>query len=448
MPGCEASTNTTCCFGINTTFSLAHNGPMYSAYRIGEASEIFTLSITVQQGSNESVNMVLNPLTVETQVVAGLSSTAAILNRSSLEDRQPRDEYLVMQSNDRLDEGIMLSTPIHLQQKMWVDTLCSVPISVQCLTGFLIPQSAISYNTSNSIGMSSDAWSSCFHCNYLGQCSSVGGGPIDDQFSIFRNKTLPSALSKNGITCSILSRIPYSYVALGGLNGVQSVTCQYPQALLSVNVTIDGRIFGLRTFVPRQQAEVTSYNASWLNSTFDKIQVGLFNVGRTSGMFRLVPVLCCWVKTQQCQGLQATASNWVLLQPGQVANIVFYVSTTPREETTDGGCEFALVDMTGATISYVYFKYTFLSILPDGSFNNTSYNLSSQFMQLYLAFTIIFAKSKPLSYSVMVYRYRAFHNNTWCVVSLVSNQHCDGVDRQQLCVDNAFPLLPYKIYTS
>jgi hypothetical protein len=103
--GCYQGNGTVCCLESNLTYSVAHNGPIYSAYSIGLGSESFKVSVMVTKGNNLSVAVVVDPTTSNTQSVPGLSSSATIQNRGSIENREIQDRILLVDSSNRLDEG-------------------------------------------------------------------------------------------------------------------------------------------------------------------------------------------------------------------------------------------------------------------------------------------------------------------------------------------------------
>jgi hypothetical protein len=221
------------------------------------------------------------------------------------------------------------------------------------------------------------------------------GGPANDQLWPFRNETIASTASTDAVMCTFLPLIPFSYIIPDGLSGVQSLTCSYKDGALIVNISIDGKIFGLQATPLRPLAEIVSYNLSWsTHPVYEKVSVDVLNVGNTHGNFSLWPLQCCVEDSTfgiVCQGIQGSSSGWLFLGTNQNAVLDLYINITGSfSDLKGGGCDYSIVEETIGVQSYIYFEYQ------EPIFNNSNLDNSPTFSdttntgsQLLLTFVLV-----------------------------------------------------------
>ena len=231
-----------------------------------------------------------------------------------------------------------------------------------------MPNFVLSQNISNCLGMSSDSWSNCFHCDTPGQCTLVSGGSAKDQLGAFRNRTLAISASNDFVQCMFLPRYPFSYVnppGTTGIDGVQSLTCRYIGCSLVVNVSIDAKLFGLELYQPQAAPEIIGYNVTWVTADGDKMRAMLLvkNTGAEIGTFGFIAVQCCYTDGHlalECggQNIMAMPSALITISPNET--VAFESDLVLPSTTGTGGCDFKLVDTDNHVFSYTYVSFSMI----------------------------------------------------------------------------------------
>ena len=171
----------------------------------------------------------------------------------------------------------------------------------------------------NSIGMSNFTWEECFECSKPGACTEVPGGHGSDQFAAYQQSTIAAAVSSPDVFCEFIPFVPLSFTSSLGDNSRQSVSCSYPDAALDLNITVDGAILGLEYIEIEPYLQVGQYTVKWREAAGSLlVNVTVSNIGSALGIYKLAAVRCCLtlaVDGYTCQGVNATDSAWVGIQP-------------------------------------------------------------------------------------------------------------------------------------
>lgn len=351
--GHSSNANSVFCQHENQTYTLEYNATSYLAFTLGEGLETMTIALSVQHGSTDidGATVILNPISQETVSTKVLNTLAYIKGRPVLESRHISGQLLFANSANHIDEG---DTPKN--HHTWSTKLhSSRPNCLICITiiaGFLVPLADISLSgaESQTIGMSVSTWETCFQCIKPNTCTEVAGNNSSDQFLPFRQNTLAERISNTDAICEFLHR-PNSFTGPSGVNSLQSVSCFYPNATLNINMTLDGDAFGLHQILQASQMNIDEYTVNWtLSRNILSLIVLGSNVGAIDGLFKMVNMQCCLIPASynKCQGIDATETSWILVQPGQQVVFKSNITILNYTQAMHGGCEYGMVSYEGS----------------------------------------------------------------------------------------------------
>ena len=225
----------------------------------------------------------------------------------------------------------------------------------------------------NSIGMSNFTWEECFECSKPGACTEVPGGHGSDQFAAYQQSTIAAAVSSPDVFCEFIPFVPLSFTSSLGDNSRQSVSCSYPDAALDLNITVDGAILGLEYIEIEPYLQVGQYTVKWREAAGSLlVNVTVSNIGSALGIYKLAAVRCCLtlaVDGYTCQGVNATDSAWVGIQPSGTSALLSEIAMTEHTKDVFGACDYELVNARETVQSFL--SIPFYSSSKDGLHTTT-----------------------------------------------------------------------------
>lgn len=216
---------------------------------------------------------------------------------------------------------------------------------------------------SNSIGMTEQAWQSCFDCDPATDCISVSGGSVYDQFSAFRGQTIAATMSSAGMICTYIDASSVFQLSQDDPSKL-SVSCRARTQGMSVSVYLSANVFSVSKVSDGAAATISGV-------AYRTIGGGVALVANTSNNhssaanFQLQLQQCCTVvsnsSTLQCQH-QSQSGPTTAISPGSTAEVRSDV-LTGVDPTAPGGCAAALVE-NGAPQQYLYAAFPVANSAP------------------------------------------------------------------------------------
>lgn len=238
---------------------------------------------------------------------------------------------------------------------------CAVNFS--CIAvGFLVPRAYINPNASNSIGMTFEAWQSCFQCFSNSSCTSVVSRNESDQFDAFRSQTLADSVAAQiGGQCTFLPGESRSHVSR--FSSFQTISCTNAAAASTLEIFLDLNVLNVTILLePHFTAELKNTGLlPWsAGSTSGTVYADITNIGDMALECQMLAGSCCLHHTPSIVSCEsgATASN--SKKETIAANMTmrfFSVVSLSHSQSTYGTCDFTLA-VDGQSNVYVSIPFT------------------------------------------------------------------------------------------
>lgn len=196
----------------------------------------------------------------------------------------------------------------------------------------------------NKIGMSSQAWASCFTCASPLACTNTTVNAllsIDDQMTPFQGNSIAEAANhKNAnISCTFLPGLPYSFATAMGKDSIQSIRCNYTGSSLALNISLNGKSIGLGPVPKVPIVQIIASLGSWSNAI--TITTTAENVGYGLGNFSIHVSQCCLHtqdrETSACYTAEtgltfANDPTWLQANVANIMNFLTSISISQHNE--------------------------------------------------------------------------------------------------------------------